>query len=71
MVARFIHGDFFFRVRAYGPGIEPKGPLVRAPAKFTVETFSAGSGEVDVKVENPKAQLEPVGFIYLFFIFVN
>ncbi|XP_065219553.1 filamin-A isoform X2 [Planococcus citri] len=52
------------RVRAYGPGIEPKGPLVKAPAKFTVETFSAGSGEVDVKVENPKGQIEPVDIRY-------
>lgn len=32
------------RVRAYGPGIEPVGPVVGAPANFTVETFSAGKG---------------------------
>lgn len=32
------------RVRAYGPGIEPKGPVVNAPANFTVETFAAGKG---------------------------
>lgn len=32
------------RVRAYGPGIEPIGPVVGAPANFTVETFSAGKG---------------------------
>ncbi|KAJ9576572.1 hypothetical protein L9F63_025532, partial [Diploptera punctata] len=48
------------RVRAYGPGIEPTGPVVGAPANFTVETFSAGKGKVDVSVENPKGQLEPV-----------
>lgn len=33
------------RVRAYGPGIEPIGPVVGAPANFTVETFSAGKGK--------------------------
>lgn len=49
-----------FRVRAYGPGIEPTGPVVGAPAIFTVETFSAGKGKVDVTVENPNGQLEPV-----------
>lgn len=32
------------RVRCYGPGIEPVGPVVGAPANFTVETFSAGKG---------------------------
>lgn len=51
---------FFFRVRVYGPGIEPTGPVVGAPANFTVETFSAGKGQVDVVVENPKGQKEPV-----------
>ena len=35
----------FFRVRCYGPGIEPTGPIVNAPANFTVETFAAGKGE--------------------------
>lgn len=34
-----------FRVRCYGPGIEPTGPIVGAPANFTVETFSAGKGK--------------------------
>ncbi|XP_065165587.1 filamin-A isoform X3 [Atheta coriaria] len=48
------------RVRVYGPGVEPTGPVVGAPANFTVDTFSAGRGEVDVKVENPKGALEPV-----------
>lgn len=50
----------FNRVRAYGPGIEPTGPVVGAPANFTVETFSAGKGKIDVTVENPNGQLEPV-----------
>lgn len=35
---------YFLRVRAYGPGIEAIGPVVGAPANFTVETFSAGKG---------------------------
>ncbi|CAG7722272.1 unnamed protein product [Allacma fusca] len=48
------------RVRAYGPGIEPTGPVMGAPANFTVETFSAGKGEVAVTVENSKGNKEPV-----------
>lgn len=55
---------FYFRVRAYGPGIEPTGPVVGAPAIFTVETFSAGKGKVDVTVENPNGQLEPVSILH-------
>ncbi|XP_044015833.1 filamin-A isoform X3 [Aphidius gifuensis] len=48
------------RVRAYGPGIEPKGPIVDAPANFTVETFSAGKGDVTVTVEDSKNNKLPV-----------
>ncbi|KAK5639704.1 hypothetical protein RI129_012196 [Pyrocoelia pectoralis] len=48
------------RVRVYGPGIEPIGPVVGAPANFTVETFSAGKGQVDVAVENGAGLKEPV-----------
>ncbi|XP_077282673.1 filamin A protein cher isoform X4 [Temnothorax americanus] len=48
------------RVRAYGPGIEPTGPIVGAPANFTVETFSAGKGNVDVIVDDPKGNKLPV-----------
>ncbi|XP_043469574.1 filamin-A isoform X2 [Leptopilina heterotoma] len=48
------------RVRAYGPGIEPTGPIIGAPANFTVETFSAGKGKVDVFVEDPKGEKLPV-----------
>ncbi|XP_025994672.1 filamin-A isoform X4 [Solenopsis invicta] len=48
------------RVRAYGPGIEPTGPIVGAPANFTVETFSAGKGNVDVIVDDPKGHKLPV-----------
>ncbi|XP_017473017.1 PREDICTED: filamin-A [Rhagoletis zephyria] len=46
------------RVRAYGPGIEPIGPVVGAPANFTVETFSAGKGAVDVDIISPSGQIE-------------
>lgn len=35
----------FNRVRVYGPGIESVGPVIGAPANFTVETFSAGKGK--------------------------
>ncbi|XP_052680465.1 filamin-C-like isoform X8 [Crassostrea angulata] len=46
------------RVRAYGPGLEPKGNQVGAPARFTVETFSAGKGSLEVTVLNPKGKKE-------------
>ncbi|KRK03444.1 filamin-A isoform X4 [Drosophila yakuba] len=46
------------RVRAYGPGIEPIGPVVGAPANFTVETFSAGKGSVDVDIQGPNGEIE-------------
>ncbi|XP_043279891.1 filamin-A isoform X2 [Venturia canescens] len=48
------------RVRAYGPGIEPTGPIVGAPANFTVETFSAGKGNVEVTAEDSKGTKIPV-----------
>uniref|UniRef100_A0ABD2W3Y9 Calponin-homology (CH) domain-containing protein n=1 Tax=Trichogramma kaykai TaxID=54128 RepID=A0ABD2W3Y9_9HYME len=48
------------RVRAYGPGIEPTGPITGAPANFYVETFSAGKGIVEVTVEDPKGLKLPV-----------
>lgn len=47
------------RVRAFGPGIEPLGPVVDAPANFTVETFSAGRGTVDVTVQSPDGSAAP------------
>lgn len=34
--------------------------MAGAPAKFTVETFSAGKGVVHVTVENPMGRNEPV-----------
>ncbi|XP_053983862.1 filamin-A isoform X1 [Hylaeus volcanicus] len=48
------------KVRVYGPGIEPTGPVANAPANFTVETFSAGKGNVDVSVEDPEGNKVPV-----------
>lgn len=51
------------RVRAYGPGLEP-GNQVGAPARFTVETFSAGKGTLFVEVLNPKGKKEPVSIKY-------
>ncbi len=53
------------RVRAYGPGVEPSGPVVGAPANFTVETFSAGKGEVTSTVESPNGESIPVRFFLL------
>lgn len=51
------------RVRAYGPGLEPKGNQVGAPARFTVETFSAGKGTLEVTVLNPKGKKETVSVL--------
>lgn len=48
------------RVRCYGPGVQPTGVVVGAPTNFTIETFSAGQGKVEVFVTNPKGQLEKV-----------
>ncbi|CAL1528168.1 unnamed protein product [Lymnaea stagnalis] len=52
------------RVRAYGPGIEPTGNQVGAPARFTVETFSAGKGSVEIIVLNPKGAKENVEVVF-------
>jgi filamin len=41
-------------VRVYGPGVEPHGLVAKAPAKFIVETFGAGDGEVRVEVLGPR-----------------
>ncbi|XP_061114993.1 filamin-A-like isoform X2 [Conger conger] len=46
------------KARAYGPGIEPTGNMVMKKAVFTVETVSAGSGEVLVYVEDPAGHRE-------------
>ncbi|XP_022254826.1 filamin-A-like, partial [Limulus polyphemus] len=52
------------RIRCYGPGIEPSGVVCGAPTNFTVETFSAGKGDIEVFVENPSGMLEPVEVKY-------
>nr|XP_033781692.1 filamin-B isoform X2 [Geotrypetes seraphini] len=46
------------KARAYGKGIEPNGNMVKQPAKFTVETISAGQGDVMVFVEDPESNKE-------------
>ncbi|XP_028923663.1 filamin-A isoform X3 [Ornithorhynchus anatinus] len=46
------------KARAYGPGIEPSGNMVKKRAEFTVETISAGQGEVLVYVEDPAGHRE-------------
>uniref|UniRef100_A0A8C4T6N6 Filamin A n=1 Tax=Erpetoichthys calabaricus TaxID=27687 RepID=A0A8C4T6N6_ERPCA len=46
------------KARAYGPGIEPTGNMVMKRAEFTVETISAGLGEVLVYVEDPAGHKE-------------
>ncbi|KAJ8396992.1 hypothetical protein AAFF_G00010460 [Aldrovandia affinis] len=43
---------------AYGPGIEPTGNMVMKEGVFTVETVSAGIGEVLVYVEDPAGHRE-------------
>ena len=41
-------------------GIEPEGNSVGAPARFIVETFSAGRGDIEVVVLNPRGVQEAV-----------
>ncbi|XP_056130431.1 LOW QUALITY PROTEIN: filamin-B [Lampris incognitus] len=48
------------KARAYGPGIEPTGNRVLRPAVFTVDTFSAGQGQVTVYVQDPEGRREEV-----------
>ncbi|XP_056886681.1 filamin-B isoform X1 [Takifugu flavidus] len=46
------------KARAYGPGIEPSGNRVMRPAVFTVDTFSAGQGQVTVYLDHPDGTRE-------------
>lgn len=46
------------KVRCYGPGVEPSGPVVGAPTHFTIETFSAGKGRVEAYLQTPDGQTE-------------
>lgn len=41
-------------------GLLPTGNVVGAPARFTIETFGAGKGDVEVVVLNPKGVAEKV-----------
>lgn len=41
-------------------GIEPHGNMVKQPAKFTVDTISAGQGDVMVFIEDPEGNREEV-----------
>lgn len=52
------------RVRCYGPGLQATGVCVGAPTNFTVETFSAGKGDVKVTIVNPEKALVPVEIKY-------
>jgi len=42
--------------------------VVSAPARFTVETAAAGTGELEVVVLNPKGTPEKVAFVTSFMI---
>lgn len=52
------------RVRCYGPGIQPTGVVGGAKTNFTVETFSAGEGDVAVSVINSAGKEEPVDVVF-------
>lgn len=52
------------RVRCYGPGLQPVGVCVGAETHFTVETFSAGKGQVEVFIEDPQGAQVPVELKY-------
>ena len=41
-------------------GLEPQGNTVLQPARFTVETQEAGSGEVLVYIQDPEGHTEEV-----------
>lgn len=51
-------------------GVEPVGNVVMKKAVFTVETISAGMGEVLVYVEDPAGHREEVGLNCLVTVFV-
>jgi hypothetical protein len=59
-----VDSEVYFKFISNGlfcfKGIEPSGNQVDAPAKFHVETFAAGQGNVEPIVINPKGQREKV-----------
>ena len=52
------------RVRCYGHGLQATGVCVGAETHFTVETFSAGKGDVEVTIINPQQNQVPVEIKY-------
>ncbi|XP_074861976.1 filamin-B isoform X3 [Carettochelys insculpta] len=46
------------KARAYGRGVEPHGNMVKQPAVFTVDTISAGQGDVMVFIDDPEGNRE-------------
>jgi len=44
-------------------GLEPVGNTAGNPARFIVETFSAGRGDLTVTVLNPRGVQEPASII--------
>lgn len=48
------------RVRCRGPGLEPEGVCANAETHFTVETFGAGQGKLEVFLEDPKGKRVPI-----------
>ncbi|XP_078597435.1 filamin-C-like isoform X42 [Branchiostoma floridae x Branchiostoma japonicum] len=46
------------KVRVFGKGVEATGNQVGSPAPFTIDTFSAGGGDIKVSVENPRGKQE-------------
>ncbi|TPP58487.1 Filamin-A [Fasciola gigantica] len=50
-------------VRVYGPGIEATGNTLGNPCSFVVETASAGRGQLEVIILNPKGAREPCNVV--------
>ena len=48
------------RVRCYGPGVQPTGVNMGAKTSFTVDTFSAGQGEVTAFLQDPSGKQTPI-----------
>ena len=68
VITQFLDGCTFMHVITQvdvllSTGIELTGNSVGAPARFTVETFSAGRGDLEMSVTNPNGKQEPVSFM--------
>lgn len=58
----------------FAAGIEPTGNRVLRPAVFTVDTFSAGQGQVTVYLDHPdgtREEVRVISFSLSFFTSVN